>query len=184
MLWIGLPLLVASLVSLPWLDALRFERAAIAGGEPWRLWSGMFVHLGFSHATLNIVLVTAALIVFPGGIGQRVVWVVLCVSLLLTGPLIWWVAPMTVWYAGLSGPLHGVFFGCALIGTVEDAPGCSWVLLAVTTKLALEWAAGPLPGAVALTGGPVASDTHLVGALAGLIAVALWLGVRVSGRRV
>ncbi|HEX7718277.1 MAG TPA: rhomboid family intramembrane serine protease, partial [Woeseiaceae bacterium] len=32
---------------------LRFERTAIADGEPWRLVTGHFVHLGAAHMLMN-----------------------------------------------------------------------------------------------------------------------------------
>src|SRR3569833_4763439 len=35
---------------------LRYERAAILDGEPWRLVSGHRVHLGWSHLVLNLAV--------------------------------------------------------------------------------------------------------------------------------
>ena len=34
---------------------LRYDRAAVAAGEWWRLFSGNFVHLGYWHLLLNVL---------------------------------------------------------------------------------------------------------------------------------
>jgi len=44
---------------------LRYERAAIAGGEVWRLVSCHFVHLGWAHCLLNVGGVAALATILP-----------------------------------------------------------------------------------------------------------------------
>jgi len=85
--WLSIVLIAAALgvAAQPNLDVrLLFDRAAIARGEFWRLWTGHFVHFGASHLAWNLAVFALAalwaerlrpfrtrvlLMLAPGGIG-------------------------------------------------------------------------------------------------------------------
>jgi len=85
--WLSIVLIAATLgvAAQPNLDVrLLFDRAAIARGEFWRLWTGHFVHFGASHLAWNLAVFALAalwaerlrpfrtrvlLMLAPGGIG-------------------------------------------------------------------------------------------------------------------
>ena len=52
----GFAVLLVALQLLPeaWHRALWFDRAAIGGGEYWRILTGNLVHLGWAHLALNV----------------------------------------------------------------------------------------------------------------------------------
>jgi rhomboid family GlyGly-CTERM serine protease len=155
--------------------ALRYERDAL-GGEPWRMLSGHFVHLGWSHLWLNLAgLVLIWMLVGSAFSAAR--WgAVLVATTLGVSAGLWFMEPQLAWYVGLSGVLHGLLVAGALasIGHYRDAP---LLLGLVVLKLAWEQWMGPMPGSEAASGGPVVVSAHLYGALSG---AAGWLLLRMG----
>lgn len=149
-------------------DALVLDRAAVASGQLWRLWSGHVVHLDARHAAVNL----AALAILAGlAARMRLLPRLLGASLLLMpaiaiGLLTW--VPQLDWYAGLSGLLHG--WAAWLLVRRGGAPALAGLVL-LLAKLAWETrmpgSAGGLPAVVA---------AHRIGALAGaVLALPAWL---------
>ena len=160
-------------------ELLRYDRAAIADSEWWRLISGHFVHLGAQHWLLNAAgLVLVWLLV--GHQYDALRWsLVLDIVLVVIGLGFWFLDTNLSWYVGFSGILHGMLIAGALpalrIVPVESTIIC----LAVTGKLIYEQVAGPLPGSEASAGGAVVVNAHLYGAVGGLLAAALlWRSAR------
>lgn len=151
-------------------ELLRYDRLALAGGEWWRLASGHFVHLGWSHALLNVV----ALLAIWALVGARLTaarWL-LVIGAVLAGidAGFWWLDPGLRWYVGLSGLLHGLL-AAGLVAGWHSLRTEAWVLaVLLAAKLCYEQLAGPLPGSVSTAGGPVVVNAHLYGALSGLAA--------------
>ena len=171
--WIVLVLLCLVLQLLGLKDSLRFDRELIAGGEFWLLVSGHLLHLNWSHFMLNMagVLLVA---VFFNSCYRPLQWLVFLVfSALFTGLALFALTPDLQGYVGMSGVLHGLFIlGAWQESKVHALSG--WVLFAlVIAKLAYEQVFGALPGSESLSGGKVAVDAHLYGAVSGLMFVAL-----------
>lgn len=166
-----------------WQHALRYDRAAILGGEYYRLVSGHFVHLGWSHLALNLAGLGLGTWLFgadrsPGWwLGATLVAALACGL----GLLVW--SPGVRWCVGLSGVLHGLmvvgFGGWALAGD-------RWalVLLAVVVgKMTWEQLGGDMPWEAALAGGRVITDAHVWGAVGGAAWLAVDTALRLARRR-
>ncbi|NNC57692.1 MAG: rhombosortase [Woeseiaceae bacterium] len=155
-------------------ELLRFDRAGIGSGEIWRLVTGHFVHLGWPHFTLNAAgLLLVWYIV--GNVFDTQRWLLVsCASLLSMDVGFWLLDPDLMWYVGLSGLLHGILAA----GLVEKLkkPDAETIALAVLVlaKLAWEQVNGPLPGSEGTSGGAVVVDSHLFGALGGVVAAMLF----------
>lgn len=151
-------------------SALRFERAAIAEGELWRLVSGHFVHLGPKHLALNLAGLGLVWLLV-GGAYTTMQWlfvVAVCIAGMDLG--FWLLGERLAWYVGLSGMLHGLL-AAGIVRRIRRLPGEHAVLgLLLVGKLAWEQLAGPLPGSAESVEGPVVVDSHLYGALAGAAA--------------
>lgn len=149
---------------------LRFERTAIADGEPWRLVTGHFVHLGAAHMLMN----AAALLLMWLLVGQSLAtagWLVVIAVCLVGIDLGFWLFdPQLTWYVGLSGLLHGML-AAGLIARYRVAAAESLTLgCLLAAKIIYEQVAGPLPGSELSAGGPVVVNAHFYGALAGAAA--------------
>jgi len=157
---------------------MRFERVGIRSGEVWRLLSGHFVHLGWPHFALN----AAGLILvwyLVGAVYDVRKWILISLVSVLTMDVgLWFFSPGLDWYVGLSGLLHGLL-AAGLVAMLEK-PDTEAIALAVLLagKLAWEQFYGPLPGSEATAGGAVVVDSHLFGALGGVLA-AVGLRIRV-----
>lgn len=166
----------------PVIEALRYDRAAIAAGEWYRLLTGNFVHLpgntvqwnGWSfHGPWHLFLNELGLLVLVLLCPERLtllVWlrrtVFLCLGMSLG---LYFFAPDMIWYVGLSGAMHGFF----VLGLVPQAVkkdivalGCVVYLLG---KLGYELYAGAPVSDEAAIGGKVALDSHLWGSVSGLV---------------
>lgn len=169
-LWLGVLALVA-LVGGEWArEILSYERAAIANGEWWRVFSGHLVHLDSQHGLLN--LLALGLI---GGLVRRdldtLSWLIATIICVLGVSLGLWVfAPEVLWYVGLSGVLHGLLAAYA----AERAQSLPWlgaiILGGLFVKVGYEQWFGPLPTLSQFSGGAVVVDAHLFGVLAGILA--------------
>ncbi len=163
---------------------LAFRREAIAAGEWWRLVSGQWVHLGWSHLGLNLASLALCWTLFGRllGAGQ---WLALMVfAQLVVGLGLWWGEPQLQWYVGLSGMLHAPYIVGAAAGWRVRRLESLLLLLILAAKLAWEFMAGPTPGSAEAAGGPVVVAAHLYGALAGVLVVAVaWLRKSISPSR-
>lgn len=150
-------------------ELLRYDRAAIADGEIWRLLSGHFTHLGYSHLLLNL---TGLLLVWllVGRLYRTPYWLLVAAgSVLAMDAGFWFLDTDMRWYVGLSGMLHGLLLAGA-IGGIRSLPAESIVIGAlVVAKLAYEQVVGPLPGSESVAGGSVVVNSHLYGAIGGAL---------------
>jgi len=182
-LWLlpGILLATAIVLSLGGETALewfRFDREGIGSGEIWRLVSGHLVHLGWPHFALN----AAGLLLVWYLVGTAYNWLEwLLVSTLAIVTMdigLWVFEPGLAWYVGLSGLLHGML-AAGLVAKLRH-PDKETLALAVLLlgKLVWEQLSGPLPGSESTSGGSVIVDSHLFGALGGVLA-AILLRIRV-----
>ena len=164
--------LMGLLQALP--DAWRawspYDRIAVSEGEVWRIVSGNFIHLGWSHLALNAIALLIMAWLFLEDRRLRVwgVDVLLCAAAVLGGLYLF--SPEIYWCVGLSGVLHGLFVIGALSWIVQGIDLGKWLLLGVTLKLLWEQIVGEMPLSGDIVGGGIVTDAHLWGALGGLIA--------------
>lgn len=148
---------------------LEYDRLAILHGQIWRIFSGNFVHLGWGHVAEDmagyILLCLLLQEVLPG-------W--RCPLLVVLGALgvgigLFLADPSMHWYMGISGALNTLW----IVGAMRLMRQRDWIgwILAVflVFKLGYEQLLGPLPWSAAATGGPVAVDSHLYGAVTGVM---------------
>lgn len=162
--------------------ALEYNREAIANGQWWRWLSGHFIHYGLYHLGMNVLALVAIGWVLLKTLPLRdflVLWLV-C-SLGVSGGL-FWLNPELMYYAGLSGVLHGLLVA-GLMFTLPQTPlfnGTALIIVAV--KIGRE----QLPDfdtSHELLPVPVAVDAHLFGALGGLLWGIIWLWFQARKRR-
>lgn len=152
------------------LVALRYDRAAIADGEFWRLLSGHWVHLGARHFAMNaagLVLVWY----LTGAAYSAAQWLLIMLFSVVAMDIgFWLLMPELDWYVGLSGLLHGILAagGVGLWRTRRTESGV--ILAIVFAKLGYELLFGALPGSIETAGGSVITEAHLFGAIGGFIA--------------
>ena len=170
------PLVLMALILLlglggePLRSALRYDSAAIAAGEWWRMLTGNLVHLGWWHLFLNEMGLLVLVLLCPEELHWSV-WVrrVLLLSLGMSAGLYFFV-PGTRWYVGMSGVIHGLFLlGLGrqiLIGRDLIAAGCLAYLIG---KIVWEMLSGVPVSDEAAIGGRVLVESHLYGSLSALI---------------
>lgn len=161
----------------PLREALRYDRAAIASGEFWRLATGHFVHLDAAHAGLNAAGLCLLWVLFADAGGWRAWLLAALLSLVAMDLGFWCLQPDLAWYVGASGLLHGIMAAgtfALLRGKYRLAPAMAALFVA---KLAWEQGIGALPFE---TRGTVIVAAHLYGALGGIVAGCLPRPLRVA----
>ncbi len=187
---------VCALILTYWPQGLarfRYDRSALMSGEIWRVASAHLVHLNTAHLFLNVLglfLICELLwddLPLKHGLG------LLLFSAIGVSGLLWLLRPELVWYAGLSGVLHGLWAGCALAAwrmrsgipnkwlTMPRIVGSVGFVL-LLAKLMVEWRYGASMRAAQAIGAPVIAPAHLYGALSGIGYILLW-GFASASRR-
>lgn len=151
-------------------EDLRYERAAVAAGDAWRLLSGHFVHLGISHFALNMAGLGLVWYLVGDTMSRKQWLAVTAFSVAVIDLGLWFLNPELQWYVGLSGVLHGVLMAGLVVAASSEHKEAIAVGIIVTAKIAWEQFSGPLPGSEASSGGAVIVDAHLYGAVAGALA--------------
>lgn len=148
---------------------LRYDRAALAGGELWRLVTAHLVHLDLHHVLLNCLGLLLMWALFARDYSPRQ-WllIVLGSMAVIDAGLALWDSTLR-WYLGSSGALHGVM-AAGTLAHLRRRERDGWLLgVFLAGKLLWEQAFGALP----LSGSdPVVVDAHLFGAAGGLAAAA------------
>jgi len=148
---------------------LRYDRAALASGELWRLVTAHLVHLDLHHVLLNCLGLLLMWILFARDYPPRQ-WllIVLASMAVIDAGLALWDSTLR-WYVGSSGVLHGVM-AAGTLAHLRRQERDGWLLAAfLVGKLIWEQGVGALP----LSGNdPVVVDAHLFGAAGGLAAAA------------
>ena len=170
--------LLLVLVAEPGREFLRFERSAIANGEIWRLLTGHLVHLGPTHAVLNVAgLLLVWYLVGRDLLERQWLWVI-GASIVAIDAGLWFLNTRLDWYVGLSGILHGMLAAGVVAGFLAKRLESSIIGIIVGAKLAFEQLVGPLPGSESTSGGAVVVDAHLYGVVGGIVAAAVLIRVR------
>jgi len=156
-------------------NLLCYDRSAIKEGQIWRLLSGHFIHLSWSHLGMNLAGLIFLWLFVEEWLTTRELLLNIFFSGLIISLCLLALNREILQYAGFSGILHGLWVAGALAG-IRARRGEAYFLLAILVfKLAWEQLSGPLPTPVRISGNYIAVDAHLYGAIAGLIAANLML---------
>ena len=157
---------------------LAYDRAAIAGGDLWRLLTAHYVHLNAAHAAMN-ALALALTVALLGDTARAGAWLAAYAALsLATSAALWWGAPGVVNYVGASGVVHGLIAFGALLRWRDARIESTLLLAGLAIKLVLEARSGANPASEALIGAPVITAAHRYGAIAGAVLGALVHAIR------
>lgn len=149
------------------LTSLMWQRDALSNGQYWRIITAHLVHLNLRHLLLNLLGLVLICELLADDLLLSELLRLLLISALGVSLLLWLNQPQLIWYAGLSGVLHGLWTGCAGAGFLRKKNlFYAGALLLLAVKLAC-----PPDSLGAL---PVVPVAHLYGALSGL----LWLCLR------
>lgn len=151
----------------------RYDRAAVAAGQWWRLLTAHFVHLDAQHAWLNCTGLALLWALFARSYGPRAWLGALAITVAAIDAGFWFVSTQLAWYVGASAMLHGVFAaGCVAMIRAHDRIGIIAGVLFVA-KLVWEQVHGPLPFE---EGQNVITVSHAYGAVGGTLAGLLLRG--------
>ncbi|HEY8995742.1 MAG TPA: rhombosortase [Lacunisphaera sp.] len=156
-------------------EHLLYDRAAIAGGDWWRIWTGHLVHFGWPH-----LVVDAGLLLIVGWIAEKDYPRFMRIALLLMPAFIsasmFWLEPGMARYGGLSAFNLGVLLYVAAQGWRRDWTDWFWpaVIAIYIAELIYEYYRGGQGGGAIRFDDPhvsVATGAHL--AAAGYVVIAL-----------
>ncbi len=156
---------------------LQFDRHAIADGQWWRLVTGQWIHYGLYHTLNNvlILLVIGAVLWYRQPLRRYLLTWIICFAAVAGG--LYYRSLELDYYAGLSGALHGIL----LSGLLLNLRRMPWIagagILVTVFKIWQEQQPGYDTSHIMLSV-PVAVDSHLYGALAGLVTVLVVLIAR------
>jgi rhomboid family GlyGly-CTERM serine protease len=166
---------------------LRYDRAAIAAGEWWRLLSGNFVHLGYWHLVLNVLSLVLLVVLCPERLSagewlRRLGVIGMGMSLCL-----YFLSPWVQTYVGLSGLIYGLFvLGLGRQALTRDRIAIACLVFLVA-RITWEMVVGAPKSETDLIGGGVLAESHVYGicsALAYALACYGWNRLRAkSGGR-
>ncbi|KAF1020933.1 MAG: hypothetical protein GAK30_02212 [Paracidovorax wautersii] len=167
----GLMALLAAAGDAPRL-ALRYDRAALADGQWWRLLTAHAVHLGWAHALLNMAGVGLCAVLAPALFRTRSLAVLLLLLALGVSGLLWLGSPQVSNYAGFSGVLYGLFV--AGLWPQRRDPLALLALAVVAGWMLWQWLGRPLAAEEQMIGGHIVSAAHVYG----VAVAAAWLAAR------
>ncbi|WP_397475547.1 rhombosortase [Pusillimonas sp.] len=162
--------------------ALRFSRPALEQGEWWRLFSGHFVHLGWTHTALNMLGVLLCCALAPRLFNRRI-WLKTAALAVGVGTLLWCSSPGVSSYVGLSGVLYGLFVLGLLPQAWRKDGVAALALLATIAWMAWQWATGPSAAEENLIGGRIIGVAHVYGFGLGMAGVVLGLAWMRAGQK-
>ena len=149
--------------------ALRYERAAIAGGQWWRLATAHWVHLDARHLLLDSAGLVLLWCLYARELRLAQWSLVLAVATVTIDAGLWWGDPGLSWYLGISGLLHAAWAAGAAAQLLRGDRRGGLMLAMLALKLLLELRSGTSLASSAM---PVVTLAHRFGALGGLLAVA------------
>jgi rhomboid family GlyGly-CTERM serine protease len=165
---IALVLLAAPLAMPGVVASWRYERAAVAAGETWRLATAHLVHHDLAHLALNLAGLALLWWLFVRD-ARPAYWVAVALASASTVAAgLWFLRPDLAWYLGASGVLHGLWAAAGVAARRRWRLEGDVTLALLAAKLAWEQWHGPLSQGVEQL--PVIVDAHLYGALGGLAA--------------
>lgn len=174
-LFVHAALLIALMAVLAWThDAvnpwLRYDRAAVLGGQVWRLWTCHLVHLNGWHFLLNTSGLVLILFIFRDLLDRLRLWLWFLLCGLGVGLAFVFIDTGLDWYLGLSGLLQSLLVMCLLLGWRGHPLLHSLVLAAVVGRLFWEHHPGYDTGYLEpWIHAQVYVNAHLYGAIMGAV---------------
>jgi len=165
-LWLVLFLICFLIQFLQLAPQLRFDRHLIEQWQLWRLLSGHVTHLNWNHLWLNMAGL-AMVAVFFSSYKSAQYWVLSLIFIALFCSAGMLIDQQFNRYVGLSGVLHGLFILGGRWEMRRYKLSGAMLLVIIIGKLIYEQKFGALPGSESMTGGKVAINAHLYGAIAG-----------------
>ena len=172
---VAIALLMLMLQALPNVDPLEYRYAAL-NDQPWRWLTGHFVHVNWQHALINAVALWVVARLFAPDLNASRQLIALLAAALAISACLAVLYPSIVWYRGLSGALHGLFFAGAAIWLIKARPRKFrelWLPSALFfggwIKVALEQPGGSTTPYAEWLGAGVVPQAHLVGAACGTL---------------
>lgn len=153
---------------------LEFNRTKISEGEYWRLFTGNFVHYGFAHLAMNLAAFLLVGFSLLREISLKVYLPLLIISALAVGvgTLLW--NPELFFYRGLSGVIHGLIVAGLLLNSFRNRWLSYLFVGLVFAKIVHEHQPSFQENQLqALLPVMVAIDSHLYGAVAGLVYIGI-----------
>jgi rhomboid family GlyGly-CTERM serine protease len=152
------------------IDSMALVSTKVDQGEWWRIVTSQFVHLGFNHTLLNIVgylIVSAA---FREDVSAKEEAITLLFAVIGVGLGIYWLSDDIQWYVGLSGAVYGILCHYLIIGWRRSAILSLFFAVFLAGKFIHEqFISGPDTVTASFIGAQVAIDSHLYGAITGLL---------------
>jgi rhomboid family GlyGly-CTERM serine protease len=153
-------------------ETLEYQRARLVS-EPWRLLSAHLVHVNWTHAAINAAALVIVARLFADDLSatsQLATLAAAAVVISVSLALLW---PSIVWYRGLSGALHALYFAGATAALLRAPLRASviWLPLLLVVggwiKVVLEQPAGDATPYAEWLGAQVVPQAHLAGAVCG-----------------
>lgn len=161
-----------------WIQQLALVHQDVANGEIWRLITSQFVHLGNNHTMLNVVGYVIINACFREYVSPRQEMLGLMVSTLGVGLGIYFFNPEMQWYVGLSGAIYGLLIFQLSLGWRRSPFMALFFVIYLGGKFIYEqFMVGPDTLSAEFIGGMVAIDSHLYGAITGVL-LALVVAIR------
>lgn len=154
---------------------LEFNREKILQGEYWRLITSNLVHYGVAHVLMNIAafIIISFTLLKELSLKPYIVLLLICAIAVNLGTLLF--NPELNFYRGFSGALHGLIVAGLLLNSFRNRWLSYVCVLLVFAKIIHEHQADFQANELqALLPVKVAVDSHLYGAIAGLIFFGLY----------
>ena len=152
---------------------LRYAKPELQNGEVWRLISAHFVHLTWAHLGMNMGALGLIWLMFAQRYSSLEWLFVIVFSSLYLSLYMYFFDAKIHYFVGFSGTIHGIMIaGCLREWKYDRLIAVSAIVL-TSAKLGWEQIYGALPGSAETAGGPVLVDSHLYGAIGGVVAFAL-----------
>jgi rhomboid family GlyGly-CTERM serine protease len=156
-------------------EVFVYQRLLISQGEIWRLFTGHLLHTNGYHLALNLSALVMLWLLHGRFYTPLVYALLFLFSALITSIGIYYFDQDLIQYVGLSGVLHGIFvFGSIMDIRAKDKTGYI-LFIGVWLKIAYEQVYGASSEIIDLIEANVAVDSHLWGAVGGLIYTAIYL---------
>ncbi len=151
-------------------DTLSLEPTKVAAGEVWRLLSGNLVHFGWLHTLMNAAALLLCALAFFAEYSFKKFSLLLLWCCASVGVWIYLLNPEYSPYAGLSGAIHGLIVAGLLLPRSYPiwirVIALGMVLAKLMQENSADYEATDLQALLPVA---VAVESHLYGALAGLV---------------